>query len=165
MLFYIFLNVVLHVFILTNFFLPFYRRENRMIITFRNRHGFGPALKDHHRVACRYRVLILGLIGGDSVEIEPLEVPDPHDKVPLLLPSPTWSYRGRLWVCFGGGARPRFCFGFENLRFIPLRRFRVCLTHSVRETLENAPLDAFVAVDTAENQPFKVEVSKTHQNH
>ena len=136
-----------------------------MIITYRNRYEFDSTLKDHHRVACRSRVLILGLIGSDSVEIESLEVRDPHDKVPLLLPSPTCSYGDGSGYVLEAARRPRFCFGFENLRFIPLRRFCVYLTHSVRETLENAPLDAFVAVDTAENQPFKVEASKTHQNH
>ena len=34
----------------------------------------------------------------------------------------------------------------------------------MNEAWKNAPLDAFVGVDTAENQPLKVEVSKTHQN-
>ena len=53
----------------------FYRRENRMIITFRNRHGFGPALKVRYGKGWSIDVQILKSIGVDLEELEAFESP------------------------------------------------------------------------------------------
>ena len=62
------------------FFRSFWRRENRLIITFRNRHGFGPALKHYKGKARRYRILNLSSIGCDSAAIERSEPAGPGEQ-------------------------------------------------------------------------------------
>ena len=46
------------------------KEENRLIITVRNRHGFGPALKHYKGKARRYRIFNLSSSGCDSAAIE-----------------------------------------------------------------------------------------------
>ena len=129
-----------------------------MIITSRNRHGFGPDLKHHKGKACRYRIFNLSSIGGASAAIEVFEPAGPRDKICVVLLSQIHLYRVRLCIASAGGRAAAFLAAAKKSNF--RRASTVCLSSActVCEMLKNAPLDAFVAVDTAENQPFNVKI-------
>ena len=129
-----------------------------MIITFRNRHGFGPALKHHKGKACRYRIRNLGSIGSASAAVEVFEPAGPRDKICVVLLSQIHLYRLRLCIVSAGGRAAAFLAAPKNCYFRRVCTFSLYPACTVKETLKNAPLDAAIAVDTAENQPFKVQV-------
>ena len=129
-----------------------------MIITSRNRHGFGPALKYHKGKARRYRIFNLSSIGGASAAIELFEPAGPRDKICVVLLSQIHLYRVRLCIASAGGRAAAFLAAAENCYFRRVCTFSLYPACRVNETLKNVPLDATIAVDTAENQFFKVQV-------
>ena len=129
-----------------------------MIITSRNRHGFGPALKHHKGKARRYRIFNLDSIGGDSAAIELFEPAGPRDKICVVLLSQIHLYRVRLCIASAGGRAAAFLAAAKKSNFRRASTVCLCSACAVNETLKNAPLDATIAVDTAENQFFKVQV-------
>ena len=129
-----------------------------MIITFQNRHGFGPALKHHKGKARRYRIFNLSSIGGASAAIEVFEPAGPRDKICVVLLSQIHLYRVRLCIASAGGRAAAFLAAAKKSNFRQASTVCLCSACTVRKMLKNAPLDAFVAVDTAENQPFNVNI-------
>ena len=129
-----------------------------MIITSRNRHGFGPALKHHKGKACRCRIFNLGSIGGASAAVELFEPAGPRDKVCVVLLSQIHLYRVRLCIASAGGRAAAFLAAAENCYFRRVCTFSLYPACRVNETLKNAPLDASIRVDTAENRLVKVQV-------
>ena len=129
-----------------------------MIITFQNRHGFGPALKHHKGKARRYRIFNLSSIGGASAAIEVFEPAGPRDKICVVLLSQIHLYRVRLCIASAGGRAAAFLVAAKKSNFRLASTVCLSLACTVCEMLKNAPLNAFVAVDTAENQPFNVKI-------
>ena len=129
-----------------------------MIITFQNRHGFGPALKHHKGKARRYRIFNLSSIGGGSAAIELFEPAGPRDKICVVLLSQIHLYRVRLCIASTGGRAAAFLTAAKKSYFSRASTVCLCSACAVCEMLKNAPLNAFVAVDTAENQPFNVNI-------
>ena len=129
-----------------------------MIITSRNRHGFGPALKYHKGKARRYRIFNLSSIGGASAAIEVFEPAGPRDKICVVLLSQIHLYRVRLCIPSAGGRAAAFLAAAKKSNFRRASTVCLCSACAVCEMLKNAPLDAFVAVDTAENQFVNVKI-------
>ena len=129
-----------------------------MIITSRNRHGFGPALKHHKGKACRCRIFNLGSIGGASAAVELFEPAGPRDKVCVVLLSQIHLYRVRLCIASAGGRAAAFLAAAKKSYFWRASTVCLCSACTVCEMLKNAPSDAAIAVDTAENQLFNVKI-------
>ena len=88
-------------------------------------------------------------------------VPNPWvqaNKVRLVLLSQIHLYRVRLCIASTGGRAAAFLVAPKNFYFWRLCAFCLYSACAVNETLKNAPLDVAIAVDTAENQLFKVEI-------
>ena len=79
-------------------------------------------------------------------------------KVCVVLLSQIHLYRVRLCIASTGGRAAAFLAASKNCYFWRLCALRLYSACAVNETLKNAPLDAAIAVDTAENQFFKVQV-------
>ena len=129
-----------------------------MIITSRNRHGFGPDLKHHKGKARRYCIFNLSLIGGASAAVELFEPAGPRDKVCVVLLSQIDLYRVRLCIASAGGRAAAFLAAAKKGYFRRASTLCLCSACAVCEMLKNAPSDAAIAVDTAEKQLFNVKI-------
>ena len=88
-------------------------------------------------------------------------VPNPWvqaHKVRLVLLSQIHLYRVRLCIASTGGRAAAFLAASKNCYFWRLCALRLYSACAVNETLKNAPLDAAIAVDTAEKQLFNVKI-------
>ena len=108
-----------------------------MIITFRNRHGFGPALKHYKGKARRYRIFNLSSIGCDSAAIERSEPAGPGEQgTPGSALSDSPLYGETLYSFY---RRPRggiFCRAEKFLFLAALRVlfvFRVCSERNAKK--------------------------------
>ena len=100
----------------------------------------------------------LSSIGGASAAIELFEPAGPRDKICVVLLSQIHLYRVRLCIASAGGRAAAFLAAAKKSNFRRASTVCLCSASTVCEMLKNAPLGAFVAVDTAENQFVNVKI-------